>query len=343
MPLSDQFTVSLVGVNVWDEGPQESWRGYGKSSAIWTVLCHWNDRIKLVNGLAGSFGINAGNIYDAVYSASYPAAPGLLFFESIEIVGVMGGGLGTSPLTTSNGIAPIIDGNMAQWRYARCRITFSTLPFVLGTGQTGEWSCDFSGHEISLPQVDALPSTGFNGVSSSSLSPGFMWAWNGGPLNNLYLDPSQFPSLSIPIVTMTYNQYNNSQVPFVAICNSINTVNSTQINIGSVLEGGYSGGLNGIINNPGTPTNFAAIPGSLLFAGAKSTRRNNAAGGYVFDVCYQFLFNPVIPKNTPANGSQGIWNCVMNTKDGNFYPVVNGSGNPPYLSTNLGTLVNTLH
>lgn len=144
--------VAGIGIYMCDEGTREVYRQFGRSQAVRTMLCYWQDRIKLINACFALSGIN--NADQPVFSdtPSYPDAPNLLYLDEIECEGCFGAnqGLNTGP----NGVV--------GYPYARVKLTYSSRPW-----DQRSWvvtNMDFGYEEIGLP-----PDTyGFVGTATPS-------------------------------------------------------------------------------------------------------------------------------------------------------------------------------
>ena len=190
MPL-DSERINLGGVLVWDEGTKESYRKFGTSKAVRTVLCYWNQRNTLINALFGFGGINVTEQQQYQPDTPYPDAPSLLFVSEMDTIGIAGpGGLTTDGL------------GLVAYKYARVQITYSSLPY--NQNNLNVVSLDFGVKEISIPgQVFKYKDTG-NAVPAEA-----------------------FPALRVVTVTITIQQFNQPVLPMSVVTSVAGYVNAS--------------------------------------------------------------------------------------------------------------------
>lgn len=154
MPLDSSTSITIAGIQCWDEGTKESF-GRERSTASRQLLCYWADRITLINSVRTNLGTaiiqstSTGNIivgYEA--PQSYPDAP-WLFVDTVEVEGIPG----------ENGLSVGTNG-MVAYKYARIRFNYGQLPYYESGGgfpvETGVLSVDFGGAMDTLPQTDGI-------------------------------------------------------------------------------------------------------------------------------------------------------------------------------------------
>jgi hypothetical protein len=322
MPLDPAQRIQYAGGNVWSMEVEEEYVRFGRSTATHKFWCYWTDRISILQNLAGGAGLNTGNNYIYNNSAYYPYAE-FMYFDSMRCVGKVGGGglktfgspqpvTGTPGPTTYQSIFSSTQNlPIVGYDYAECEVKYASLPYV--EGQPGEWGIDFSMTELSLSNN----TTGSNASSSQTMGlSANVWQWNGGPNNGQVIDNSQYPSLPIPTVQLTFSQYNAAAIPFPTILSLIGLVNTLPLNIASVPASGVA------------PI-FSAPAQTLMFAGGRSQRRLNQLGNPTWDITYNFQYNPF------------GWNSIINPTDGLFHPIKNNAGYTPFLLDGLGNTGST--
>ena len=318
MPLNNAQRIQYGGGYVWSQGVREHWSRFGRSTAVHKFLCLWEDRLPILGKLAGGAGINTSNQFYYNASAYYPYGE-FLFFDYMDVEGVPGAaGLVTQgspqPVTGTQGPDTYISIfeqeqsiPIVGYEYAQCEVGYASLPYV--EGQPGEWAIDFSMTELSLSNNSAASS------SSSSLGGTLsipVWKWNAGPDNGTVLDNSQFPSLPIPTVNLSYTLYNQPLIPFGQILSLIGLVNTSTVMIVSQVVQGVA-------------PEFGLAAGCVMFAGGRSQRRTIPTGGNpTWDVTFNFQFNPY------------GWNNILDPTDGEFHQIVNAAGNTPFLFDGTG-------
>jgi hypothetical protein len=205
MPLDSTTAITFLGVQVWDEGTEESFVRTGNSTAVRTMLCAWEDRVAIINQIRGG-GLEVGGYYFYTPSQVYPDAP-FLPFDSIHVEGIAGDtGLNVGP----NGLV--------GYKYARLRITYKALDYFDGV-TTGTMSLDYATHTISLPQ--SAPTYQFP---------------DGTPLS-----PQDSPPIRVGIVTIVQTRKNLAILPASTVQSLAGCVNSSSFlggNTGTVLFDG---------------------------------------------------------------------------------------------------------
>jgi len=194
LPASQSITYG--GVQIWDEGTVEDFQRFGRSTAVRTIVCTWQNRITLINTIMGAGGINAASQYFYNPDTPYPDAPFLLFIDKIHCEGITG----------PNG--PVVDPNgMVGYDLARLKLTYSSLPYDYDN--LNVTSLDYATEEIVL---DPTQSTFY---------------WNGN--TSTPVPAGMFPSLRVAIVTLTITQYNQVEVPAPTVMSLAGNVNSSAI------------------------------------------------------------------------------------------------------------------
>lgn len=209
MALDSTTQVPLYGINVWDVDTQESYVTFGKSEAIRTIWCAWDDRNILINNIGGFGGYNLVNIFYYSTAAPYAAAPGLLFAQRVDVQG-----LGVKNITTYVGGASMVGYDTC----AICKIHYGSLPWP--PQQPGMLSIDYSADEIILPQTTSV--------------------WKFATTGNV-VDASQFPSRRNINVALTWKTFNNFSIPsstFMAYAGAVNSDTFLGASPGQVLFAG---------------------------------------------------------------------------------------------------------
>jgi hypothetical protein len=331
MPLIPASQITLGGAQVWSEGITERFNRFGESTAEWKVVCAWNDRIKLLYALAGGSQISTGNQYSYTVSTPYPYAPSFLFWDGMEVEGIVGNGLGLlaygtpqpvppgSPgLVTYAAVSQSFTNNLPITGYtnARCTIKFRSLPWfepaATGGGAPGEWNIDFSVTELTLstnqsdPAVSGSSQTGGNPNGGVASYP--VWKWEDGHTRGnpptSQIDNSMFPTIPVPTANLSYTQYNCGAIPFSNIMNLLGKINSDTPPIYSVSSAAQQ-------------SLFSPAANTLLFAGG-SARRRWIVGTPLWDITYRFMYNPL------------QWDHIIDPADGKFYQIENQNGNGPF-------------
>lgn len=326
MPLNDLQRIYYAGQHVWSEEVTEDFVRFGKSRATHTFVCYWIDRLNILTNLAGGGGINTGSAYFYNPSAFYPYGEFMYFSQmSNRMIRGVPNGMSTfgnpqpitgnaGPLTYQSVLSPGGGQNipMPGVTYCRSTVTYESLPYLEASFLTnpGEWSIDASMTELTL-STNTTGNSSSSSVSASHAVSTPVWKWNAGPNNGGVLDNSQFPSIPCATVTMRYQQYNASSIPFYQILQLIGLVNSTAVTVRSIVVSG-------------TNTPLAITAGCLLFAGGRAQRRMNQLGNPTWDITYDFQYNPY------------NWNNIINPADGKFYQIVNSAGNTPFLFDGTG-------
>lgn len=110
-------SIIIAGIPVWDEGTEEEFVRIGTGSAVRTLVCMWNDRIRLAQAMLGNITNIAGiNVIDL--AMAYPGAS-WLYADKFKPVGVVG----------NDGLKTNSDDSMIEYKYARCTVTYAPLPF----------------------------------------------------------------------------------------------------------------------------------------------------------------------------------------------------------------------
>jgi hypothetical protein len=316
MPLDPSQRIQFGGGYVWSESVEENYVRFGQSTATHHFKCLWNDRISIIQNVFGGGGLNTGNAYVYNNAQPYPYAQ-YMYPSRARVRGIAGPmGLTTQgspqPISATAGPTsyPTILGTNSStpivgFTYADVDLEYASQPYL--EGQPGEWSIEFSMTELTLSNNTTGTSSSASGTAQSAC----VWKWAAGPNNGQVLDNSQFPSLPIPTVTLSYQQFNAAAIPFLTICSIIGLVNSQTIQIATGSVAGVQ------------PT-FGFAAGSLLFAGGRSVRRMNQLGNPAWDITYNFQFNPF------------GWNNVLNPGNGTFYKITNSAGNTPFLYDGTG-------
>jgi hypothetical protein len=190
MSLDSTTSITFLGVQVWDEGTEENFVRTGKSTAVRTLLCAWEDRIAIINQIRGG-GEEIGSVYIYTPSQRYPDAPALPF-DAIHVEGLPG----------ENGLSVGPNG-MVAYKYARLRITYKALDYFDGI-TTGTMSLDFATHTISLPRSMAT----------------YQFP-DGTPLS-----PQDSPPLRVGIVTIVQTRKNLAILPTGLVQSLAGCVNS---------------------------------------------------------------------------------------------------------------------
>jgi len=139
LPASQSITYG--GVQIWDEGTVEDFQRFGRSTAVRTIVCTWQNRITLINTIMGAGGINAASQYFYNPDTPYPDAPFLLFIDKIHCEGITG----------PNG--PVVDPNgMVGYDLARLKLTYSSLPYDYDN--LNVTSLDYATASPAAPQPD---------------------------------------------------------------------------------------------------------------------------------------------------------------------------------------------
>ena len=205
MSLDATTAISFLGVNVWDEGTEETFVRTGASQATRTLLCAWLDRVTIINQIRGG-GSVIGGYYYYTPSQVYPDAP-FLPFDNIHVEGVAGdGGLSVGP----NG--------MVAYKYARLRIRYKSLDYIDGQ-TTGSMSLDYATNLVTLPQSAAT----------------YKFP-DGTPLS-----PQDSPPFRRGIVTFVQTRKNLATLPSSLVqnlCGSANSVGFLGAGVGTVLFDG---------------------------------------------------------------------------------------------------------
>lgn len=182
--------INYLGIQLYDEGVQEHWDRWGRNTAIRTVLCGWEDRTVLIEAAMGLSTVNSAGQSQANAAIPYPDAPQFLFVDKVDVVGVPGeGGLKVGV------------NSMVGYKYARCELHYSTLPY--DQGDYNVTSLDYAVEEVSVPDG------------------GFIWADDSTPV-----PAGSFPSLRVVTVTISIEQFNQVQIPSAVVMSLGGKVNS---------------------------------------------------------------------------------------------------------------------
>src|SRR5688572_3229509 len=132
MPLDSSTSITLFGIEVWDDEVDEDWNVLGGSIATRRMTCLWGYRKDLVNAMIRSATqIGAITVYNE--AAKYPDAPHLVC-EKIHVEG-----LGTKSVAASGLVA---------YQWARLTLTYQEPTF--DPEETGSEMLDFSSEAVAL-------------------------------------------------------------------------------------------------------------------------------------------------------------------------------------------------
>jgi hypothetical protein len=194
MPLDSSTSITLLGIQVWDEGTREQFVRASTSSATRTLVCAWNDRVALINVLRGNVLQESPAVVQYSPPAAYPDAP-WLFVDTIDVEGIPG----------ESGLSVGTNGLVA-YKYARIRVTYRSLPYLEGT-ETGVLSVDYGSEWFTLS--NSRPSLKFSDGSGEDVST---------DLN---------PSLRITTVAFRQTRNNLPSIPVNQIVAATDTVNQS--------------------------------------------------------------------------------------------------------------------
>jgi len=193
MPLDSTTSITLYGIQVWDEGTKEKFSRDSASSATRTLVCAWTDRVPLINALRGEVLQESPTLVQYIPPGSYPDAP-WLFVDTVDVEGISGEtGLNVGP----NGLV--------GYKYARIRITYKSLPYQEGI-ETGVFSVDFGAEWFTLSRT--TPSLTFSDST-------------GGDVQT-----DQNPSLRLSTISFRQTRNNLPAIPVSQIISATNTVNA---------------------------------------------------------------------------------------------------------------------
>jgi hypothetical protein len=194
MGLDSSTSITLLGIQVWDEGTKEQFVRSTTSSATRTLVCAWTDRVALINLLRGAVLQQSPSVLQFTPPAAYPDAP-WLFVDTIDVEGIPG----------ETGLNVGVNG-LVGYKYARIRVTYRSLSYAEGT-ETGAFSVDFGSEWLTLSS--ATPSLKFTDGSAEDVST---------DLN---------PSLRITTIAFRQARNNLPSIPVPLIVSATDTVNSS--------------------------------------------------------------------------------------------------------------------
>lgn len=245
-------SIFLYGINLWDEDTGENYLTFGKSSAVRTVTCIWTDRNIMVNNLGGFSGFNLYNQFYYIPAASYPAAPGLLFFSKIDIQGL---GVRQSNTYQQGGV-------LVGYQWARCRIHYESLPWP--PLQPGILSIDYAVDSVTMPQPTIQTLDAATGAYMTKVGGVLTPLWKFATTGN-FVNAAQIPGKQNILINLTWQIFNQLSIPASTLYAYAGKVNSTSF--------------------------LGASEGQVLFPGARTNRRLNTQGVEMWDITYPFLYN----------------------------------------------------
>jgi hypothetical protein len=192
MPLDSTTSITLFGIQCWDEGTREHFVRNGASSATRTIVCAWSDRASLINAIRGLV-VQAGpTVIQYTPPAIYPDAP-WLFVDTVETEGIAG----------ETGLNVSATG-LVGYKYARIKITYKSLPYQEGI-ETGVLSVDYGAEWMNLSGTTA--SLSFSDTMGGDVS------------------TDQNPPIRITTVSMKQTRNNLPSIPVSIIVSATDTVN----------------------------------------------------------------------------------------------------------------------
>lgn len=222
-------SVFLYGVNLWDEDVEENYVTFGKSSAVRTVTCLWNDRTTMINNLGGFSGFNLINQFYYQPAVSFPAAPGLMYFSSVKTMGI-----GVRSQTAYQG-----GQNMVGYQWCRAKILYESLPWP--PQAPGMLSIDYSVESVAMP---APTNATLDPATGAYMATATVPLWKFATTHN-FVNAAQIPSRQVVLVNLTWQIFNQLSLPTATL----------QAYAGSVNNATFLGAAAGQVMFAGAKTN----------------------------------------------------------------------------------------
>lgn len=189
MPLDASTSITIGGVQAWDEGTEEDFNKLA-SSAVRRLCCAWGSRGTLTTFLLGGTTQN-GVIQTLSPPARYPDAS-FLIADSVRITG--------------EGVLSVAASGMVAYQWAHLEVFYKTSDLELLSEDIGTLSMTGSS-QIIMP---------------SQAEPTFKWS-----SDNKDLPPEATPGVLVPTIEFTKTRRNLATIPTAMILSLMDHVNSS--------------------------------------------------------------------------------------------------------------------